>query len=838
MRHPNHPKVIVQNPFITIALMLVLAIGSGAWAQNVPSPSEHLGRPFDADFKLADWDQVSSYYRILGDRSPNVITQKAGTTTEGRDFLISIISSPGNLADLDNIKRRASTLADPRGKTDAELNDAVENGKVILFISCQMHSTEAAGSQFGMTFAHHLATSNDEPWASARDEVVVVIYNTNPDGIDHVTNWYRKTEGTPYEATGMLKLYQYYAGHDNNRDWFMLTQKETRIVTNLLYHEWFPTVYWDVHQQGSNGERLFVPPFRDPLNPNLSPEIMTGIDAIGSRALMDLTSEGFTGVSTGVSYDMWWNGGNRNVPVRHNIMGFLTEAASVNLASPIFLRKSDLRGPRGLGGDRPSNRFPKPWPGGWWRIGDIIRYEMAFGRSMLGSLSREPAHWRNNTMLASQRTIEKGATNGPRAWIIPSDNRDPDAVAKLLDVLLSGAVEVHVADAPIEADGRTYPAGSIVIHRNQPYGSYVNDLMEIHRYPEGDSPYDNAGWTLSLLMGVRRVEVMEDLQGDFREVETPAQAIAAFNGDSRVVGNTNLLSVHDSSTWTKVCESLQRGEAMTLTTTGEEAGIFRRGVTNQNSGNSQVLSKMPRIGLYAPWSGSMNEGWMRYVLDTYKIPYIRVRNEMIRAGDLGEFLDVLIITSIGPGQLEDGRSPGSIPEEYARGLAPEGSIAVQEFVMNGGTLINTGSSCQWSIDLFDMPLVDTTREEANEEFSCPGGVLRTIPSHGVYTVGLPDSMGVMFSRSSAFRMMTDEERKEAGREGLMNFKTPMAYASSQVLLSGWIKKPEVIEGKGAWMRAAVGEGAVHLFGFRPQYRGWAHGTFPLIFRAALLDGQD
>ena len=242
----------------------------------------------------------------------------------------------------------------------------------------------------------------------------------------------------------------------------MLTQIETRIVTDLLYSQWRPQVYWDVHQQGSSGERLFVPPFRDPLNPNLDPAIISGIDALGSRALLDLTRAGFSGISTGVSYDMWWNGGNRNVPVRHNIIGLLTEAASVRLASPMFLPKSDLRAPRGLDGYAPSNQFPNPWPGGWWRLRDIIDYELAFGRSLLGSLSRERETWLRNSLEVAQRTIDKGTESAPRAWIIPSDNRDPDAVKRLVDVLLLAGVELHITDGSIKADGRNYPATSLV----------------------------------------------------------------------------------------------------------------------------------------------------------------------------------------------------------------------------------------------------------------------------------------------------------------------------------------------------------------------------------------
>ncbi|MCH8825249.1 MAG: peptidase M14, partial [Planctomycetes bacterium] len=467
--------------YLSVAIYSTFLASNLAYAQNITTPDEHLGRPLGVDFQLADWDEVSSYYHKLANESPNVTTLKVGETTEGRDFLIAIISSPDNLANLDEIKQYSRILSDPRGKSQAQQKEAVENGKVILFVSCQMHSTETGGSQFSMQFIYDLATSNDEPYKSTRENVVVVVYVTNPDGLDHVVNWYRETVGTPHEASSLLKLYQYYAGHDNNRDWFMLTQTETRIVTELLYLKWRPQIYWDVHQQGSKRERMFVPPFRDPLNPNLDPAIISGIDALGSRALLDMTRNGLAGISTGVSYDMWWNGGNRNVPVRHNIIGLLTEAASVNIASPIFIPLSELSAPRGLDGYVPSNQFPNPWPGGWWRLRDIIDYELSFGRSLLGSLSREPQTWLSNSLEAAQRAIDDANHSVPRAWLIPSDNRDPDAVRRLVDVLLLSGVEIHVTDAAIQADGRTYPSGTIVIFRQQPYGSHVKDLFEVQR---------------------------------------------------------------------------------------------------------------------------------------------------------------------------------------------------------------------------------------------------------------------------------------------------------------------------------------------------------------------
>ncbi len=841
-----------------VILHLVVMISSTACAPmviaqsaGVTSPEEHLGRPVGVDFELADWTEESSYFRLLGEQSPHVITKRVGETTEGRDFLISIISSESNLANLESIKSSSRILADPRGSTNSEVQDAIQNGKVILFVSCAMHATEAAGSQFGLEFAYTLATSNEEPWKSARDSMVVVLYVTNPDGVDHVTNWYRETVGTPYEATGLLKLYQYYAGHDNNRDWFMLTQNETRIVSELLYTEWFPQIYWDVHQQGSSRERFFVPPYRDPLNPNLDPNIITGIDALGSRALHDLTRAGFKGVSTGVSYDMWWNGGNRNVPVRHNIIGLLTEAASVNIASPKFFAPGDLAAPRGIeGGYISSNRFPDPWPGGWWRLRDIIDYEMEFGQSLLASVNREPATWRSNAHQAASRTIRAGRESAPIAWIMPSDNRDPDAVRRFIDVLLRTGVEVHVSPDAIEADGRTYPAGSIVIMRDQPYGQHIKDLMDVQRYPDGAPPYDVSGWTLPFLLGIRRVEVVQPFaETPFVEVQTPAEATELFAGDVRVIDPKGMIanrrpwSVHHSSAWQELVQRLQTDSTVQFAKSGPNEGVFLSGEFSLQSDMLTEVSEMPRIGIYSPWSGSMDEGWLRYVFDTNDVPYDSIKNEMIRAGQLNDVIDVLIVASIGSSQLNNGRSPGTVPDRYASGLSPEGAIAIEDFVRNGGRLITLGSSSQWAIDLLELPITDVTRGAEASGFSCPGSVLRALPkTESAYVAGLPGSLALFFSRSAAYRTMSSAEVEGAYGIGPRDIAgssadvdTLLRYAPTRVLMSGWLKESQVIENQAAWMYTRYGQGDVHIFGFRPQYRGWSQATFPLIFRAVFLD---
>ncbi len=835
---------LLSRSFVLLALSSLGSASFGASqadadAPALMTPEAHLGRPLGRDFELADWSEVSGYFRHLGASSARVDVSTVGTTTEGRDFQLAVISSESNLARLEELKAISARIADPRGLSEAERLELLGSGKVFVFVSCAMHATETAAPQFGMELAHRLATSDEPVFQRAREELVVLLApSLNPDGLDRVVSWYRETVGTPYEATGLLELYQYYTGHDNNRDWFGLTQAETRIVTRLLYSDWHPQVYWDVHQQGTGRERFFVPPYRDPLNPNLDPGVITGIGALGGRALFDMTREGFRGVSTGVTYDMWWNGGNRNVPVRHNIIGILTEAASVNIASPIFIEPDSLRAPRGLSGYAPSNRFPAPWPGGWWRLRDIIDYEHAFSRSLFTSLAGERETWLGNALRAAERVLVQGQASAPRAWILPSDNEDLLAVERLTGDLLLGGVDLFLATDELVVDGRTWPAGSVVIPMDQPYGAHVKDLFEVQRYPDGEPPYDVAGWTLPLLFGVHRVAAVSAIEGALEPV-TDAAAIAARFAAANERPERDARS---GASWRWAIEQATQGAEIELVAQAEAVQLLPRGAREGAEGEAEEapaqLRSAPRIGVYAPWRGTMNEGWMRWVFDTFGVPFVRVRNEMVLAGDLGKFLDVLVMPSVSPNSIDRGRSQGSVASEYAGGLAPEGAVAIEQFVRAGGTLVTMEGSARWAVELFGLPVRDVTREPRDEgaDFACPGSVLRAVPAKHAHTLGLDPSLALFFSRSSAWSIDQPKKKDEPDAAGLEapELEVLLRYAPTRTLLSGWIQGAEAIAGQPAWVRASVGAGRVELFGFRPQYRGWSQDAFELLLRAVYL----
>ncbi len=223
---------------------------------------------------------------------------------------------------------------------------------------------------------------------------------------------------------------------------------------------------------------------------------------------------------------------------------------------------------------------------------------------------------------------------------------------------------------------------------------------------------------------------------------------------------------------------------------------------------------------------------MRWVFEHAQLPFTSVRNEALRAGRLAQSFDVLVIPNVSGATLDDGRAAGSVFADFAGGLAPEGAVAIEEFVRGGGTLVTLGSASEWAAKLFEFPLVDVTKEKVKDvanEFACPGSVLRAIPEDSLYAAGLPDSVAVFFDAASAWRV---EPKKDDKRE----FKTLLRFAPTQLLLSGWIRSPATIEQQSAWVRATHGDGTVHLFSFSPHFRSWSQQAFQLLYRAILLDG--
>ncbi|MDT7780913.1 MAG: hypothetical protein QOC99_3425, partial [Acidobacteriota bacterium] len=454
---------------------------------RVPSPRDVLGFTPGDERKVADWTQIRDYFARLASISGRVRVETIGETTLGRPIIAAFISAPENIRELNKYRDIQRRLADPRlVSSDAERERLIREGKTVVVISCSIHSTEIVASQMSMQLAYELASARDSETREILDNtILVLIPSPNPDGIDIVADWYRSSLGHTWEGTEPVELYHAYAGHDDNRDWFMLNLKETRAVTRLLWKEWFPQIVYDVHQQGTNSSRFFVPPFYDPPNPHIAPLLLREVGLIGHKIAADTEAAGFRGVITNALYDTWWHGGFRTAPYYHNSVGILTEAASAKLMTPVRVTREQLarattRGMPTALPDSPTTNFPDPWPGGEWRPRDILGMEMVASRSVLSLAAKYRERYLRNFYDLGARSLDSspaGDGDDMLAYIIPAGQGKDEAVAKLVTLLVEQGVEVHRMDAELHlklsgAHGSIYNDAKQSPPDEWPSGSY------------------------------------------------------------------------------------------------------------------------------------------------------------------------------------------------------------------------------------------------------------------------------------------------------------------------------------------------------------------------------
>ncbi len=847
---------------LALALILILTLSSsgGSLAQGVPTPESHLGYRPGEDFHLADWATVVSYFETVDRASDRVMVRTLGPSTEGRPYIVAVVSSPETLGQLDRYRGLQRRLSHPAA--GEELDPLVAESKAVVMITCSIHSSETASTLMAMELLYDLASATDPVVREILDKTIVLLVpSANPDGVTKVARWYERSKGHPWEGSGMPELYHVYAGHDTNRDWFMLNLKETQLLTRLIYHEWFPTIHYDVHQMGSKGARIFVPPFFDPVNPNLDPRISQGIAQIGAHMASDLAAAGKRGVLNRAMYDNWWNGGNRTTPQRHNIVAILTEVASVKLASPIFLNQADLAGAtRGFANHSPAVNFVDPWPGGWWRLRDIVDYEKICARSLLTLAARYAPQFQTNLAAMARDSIKKGKDEPPYAWLVPAEQTDPGRVVEMIRILHETGIEVERASAPFQVSGVTHPAGTWILPAAQPYRAHLKDMMERQVYPRrlnpdgtAEAPYDVAGWTLPLQMGVRamtvteplpvtaaRLERIEPIRGEIKGNLDEAKFFSIANraNDDFIVLN----ALQEAGVAIDLLKSSRRPTPPAFSAwallsgrcgvpAGAGAGLadgFNPGsgvvTTSWNSGSKRV--SVGRIGLFQPWVPSMDEGWTRLVLEKYGFKYTTLHTGDICAGSLRERLDVLLIPSIEPKTLSDGFAENETEPAYVGGLGSEGAESLREFLKAGGTLVCLADSTDYAIEELGLPVKNVLKGLKSSVFYAPGSILRAFVSEpSSWTAGVPGELSVYFDRSQAFEF--DQARP------VMTTAVILSYAKQRPLESGWLLGPEKIEGKAALVDVRSLGGHVLLFGFRPQHRGQPHGTFRLLFNALL-----
>jgi hypothetical protein len=828
------------------AALFALALALPAWsareapAPAVPAPASVLGFEPGEDGRLAGWDETLAYLRALDAASGRVSLAEVGRTTQERPFVIATVTSEANHVRLEEIRRANARIADPRGLSPDEAERLVSDGKAVVAMAFSIHSTEVGGTLAALRLLHRLAAQDDPVTRAVLENVVLLVLPShNPDGTQIVADWHRRQRGTPWQDTAPPELYHPYVGHDNNRDWYAFTQRETRLTVEHVYHRWHPQVVHDVHQMGARGARIFVPPYADPWEPNVDPALVAAVNALGAHVSSRLLTEGRSGVVTSAIFDAWTPG--RAYPHTHGGVRILSETASARLASPIEVAADQLDArASGYSPRTASAHHPRPWPGGTWRLGDIVDTQLAASLAILDHAARNREHWLRTVLGVNRRASERRL---PFAFVIPAAQREPAAAARLVSILRTGEVEVCRARAPFQAGGRDYPAGSHVVSMQQPASGFAKTVLERQRYPDlrdGDAPrrpYDVTAHTLPLLLGVEVDAVSLPFAADIaphEEAEPPAGGVsgqgpwlALGHSTSDLAAAGALLAQGVEVRWAQDASGallVPASARTTLDAIARRLGVTARGVASLPDGTLRL--RPPRVGLYRSHVPSMDEGWTRFVFEQeLALPYQTLRDGDVRAGGLRRRFDAIVLPDQSASTIRDGHAKDAMPPEYTGGLGAEGGRALRAFVEEGGTLVALDSATAYALDELKLPVRNALSGVPASAFYCPGSILQAEPdtSHPL-AHGLPVPLPVWFENSPAFAL-------EKGA-------AVVRYAASEPLLSGYLLGGKQLAGRAALASVPLGKGRVVLFGFRPQYRAQSRVTYPALLNALYLSAAE
>jgi Zinc carboxypeptidase len=882
-------------------LLLLAAPVALTAAARVPTPESVLGFRPGADYKLATYDQSLDYFKKVAGASKYVKLVEAGKTSQGRPMYFALVSSPDNLGKLDKYREIARRLAHPQGLTDVEAKKLARDGKAFVHIDGGLHSTEVAGWSHTPQLLFDLVSRANEPEIKAMlGNVVLMLWPTiNPDGQQMVADWYMKNVGTPYELSGMPRLYQEYVGHDNNRDAYMLNMIESRVLEHT-WRQWEPQIIYVHHQSGPFPTRIWLPPFSEPVGID-APFIMSReVNMIGMAIAKSLEEHGQVGAThMGTAFDAWYPGYVDYAPNFKNIAAFWTETALFQYATPHDYTLSDF--PASMRDLRPQSLYSSPWPPGTWRLRDAVDYMETASLAVIEFASKYKDSLLYDRYQAGRDQIALGKKKPPYAYFVPQQQRDPVAAVEMLRRIAFGGVRVSTLTASVTVGADVFPAGTWVIPTDQEFAAMAREVLDAQAYPDlrqypggpPERPYDAAGWSLPLQMGVHVVAAAAPLTQTMRAnmqvvgalpaaritptaYEAALQADAApfdslpgigFNNDpaaaaivpapGRITGSGSVLVLDpaQNNTFKAINRAWKQG-ATIQANAGASGAPIRYTVRGLAGGaqNELVQSlslqaersesapgravRQPRIGLYQPWTGSMDEGWSRWVLEQYGFSFVAVHPEDFKS-PLAQKIDVLIIADdarvpvagaaagrggpgTGSGRAGDGRQ---IRPEYAYQLSAADLQGFEQFVRGGGTVVCLSNASTFAIQQLKLPVKNVVAGLRPEEFFLRGSIVEvtTDPTHPVMA-GMPEKAAVFVDGSPVFETQDDFTGTVLARY----------QESGSPLLSGYLIGEKYLQGKAAALDVPFGDGHVVLIGFRPEWRGQPFGTFRVLFNAALF----
>jgi len=861
---------------VAVALAVMSTLVTTA-AGTLPAPEQFLGFRVGTDNKLVRWDKIVEYMKLAAASSDRVRFRELGRTSQNNPFIVLEIAAPDTLANLDQYKQLERKLYFQGGApSDSERDEIFRRGKVVVVITCSIHATEIGASQMAVELVHTLATDQSPAVKKILDNVIfLLVPSLNPDGQIIVTDWFNKNVGTAYTVTQLPYLYHPYVGHDNNRDMYMFTQKESQYTAQLLWHDWFPSVWLDEHQQGSNGARIFVMPATDPINPNVHPLIYRWNGILGQSQAAALEAAGKEGIIYNSTYTNFWEGAMAWSGWWHNQIGLLTEVASARIAAPIDQqravpgRAAPATGRGAEGGGRgqqftdgplqpptditPRTEYPRPWMGGRWTLRDIVDYELIATLALLDTAADRREAIVRQIYEVNRQTIEDGQKakgNVAAILVSPSAQHDPREAAHLVDRLRVGGVDVFRADAPFAADGKEYAAGTFVIPMAQVFSRYAKDMLESQTYPEvrrgrasgPEPPYDVTSRSLGMLPGVGTVFVKNPLPDvKMSKIDGLPKLPGSLSGN----GSRFAFDYRGADTAIAINRLLKEGAKVSFDGPSRVAvsGASRSaldplarefGLDVQARSDSRAESrplKAPRVAMYQPYTGgNMDEGWTRWVLEQYEFNLTPIHNADIRGGKLRQKFDAIILADQDARSIVDGFDAEAVRPEYRGGIGDAGVESLKQFVADGGTLITMGNACDLAIEKFPIPVRNLKKGLTRDQHFAPGAILRIeVDTQNPLGYGMDDNAHGFYINSPFFSIV----------EGFASQKTTVVarYPNTGVIASGWLKGEDLMVGRAAVVSVEMNPGRVILFGLRPQHRAQTHATFPMLFNALYLSAS-
>jgi len=870
----------VTKCLMALMVLIVPATVSGQ-GQSISTPETYFGFEPGSDGNLFTYEELIGYLQEVDGASPRLKMEEIGESPMGRKMYIAFISSAENIENLDKYKKMNRELALNPDLTEEQRNRYFDEGKVFVLSTLSMHSTEVGPSQAAALIAYDLVTTDDpkkQQWLD--DLVLMMVPNHNPDGMDMVVENYKKYKGTEYDGASLPDVYHKYVGHDNNRDFVILSQEDTKAIAAIYNKTWFPQVMVEKHQMGTTGVRYFVPPNHDPIAENVPGNIFAWSGMFGQNMAKDMAAAGCTGVAQHYLFDDYWPGSTETC-IWKNVIGFLTECASAKTASPIYVEPNELSvGGKGLSEYKKSVNMLLPWEGGWWRLGDIVNYEIVSTMSILktASLHREDIlRFRNDIC---REMVEAGKTEPPYYYIMPQEQHDAGELVKLVALLQEHGINVYTLGSEMVINDIAYHLGDVVIPLAQPFRAFIKEVMEPQEFPErhytpdGElmKPYDITSWSLPLHRDVKSFEI-NTREKKLEDAITLIDGKYSLSVPEEASANMVVLPVAYNESFKTVFAALEMGIAVSrvnsdVTAEGKklEEGSFVIPLTGKKkdeareligkldfpvvyltSGQEMELSpvKMPRIALVETYFHDMDAGWTRYIFDTYHVPYKKLRPHEIEDADLQKNFDVMVFPDEDKNLLMEGKYKsggdyyqGNYHPDYVKGLGKKGKKELVEFLDNGGLILSWGQSTGLFEGMlktgddkdaveFRLPFRDVSSDLRKEGLYVPGSLLKIeLRDDHPLTLGMPASIGVFSRARPVFKTSLP------GFD--MDRRVIATYPEKDVLMSGYAAEEEKLGNTSAMIWLKKGEGELVLYGFGPQFRASTQSSFKLLFNALLL----